>query len=67
MEKNIIIILAIIRKILKLSKKKFPIKDAVRPKLMNTREKPKLKKIVFINTQIIFFFQRVFSKDVPEI
>ena len=54
-EKNIIIILAIILKISELSNKKFPRKDAVRPKLMNTREKPKLKKIVFTNTKLFFF------------
>ena len=65
-EKNIIIILAIILKISELSNKKFPRKDAVRPKLMNTREKPKLKKTVFINTKL-FFFSINFSNDEPEI
>ena len=65
-EKNIIIILAIILKILELSKKNFPKKDAVKPKLINTKEKPKLKKIVFINIKL-FFFSIILSNDVPDI
>ena len=48
------------------SKKNLPRKDAVRPRLINTREKPKLKKTVFINTKL-FFFLISFSKVVPEI
>ena len=39
--------LAIILKISELSKKNFPRKDAVSPKLINTMEKPKLKKNCF--------------------
>ena len=65
-EKNIIIILAIILKILELSKKNFPTKEAVKPKLMNTREKPKLKKIVFMAIKL-FFLSTSFSKEEPEI
>ena len=64
--KNIIIILAIILKIFELFNRKLPRKDAVRPKLINTREKPKLKKTVFINIKL-FFFSMSFSNDVPEI
>ena len=65
-EKNIIIIPAKIRRILELFKKNFPKKDAVEPKLINTSEKPKVKKIVFISTKLVFF-PTSFSKDVPEI
>ena len=45
-EKNIIIRLAIILKIFELVKKNFPINDAVDPKAIKTKEKPKVKKIV---------------------
>ena len=48
-EKNIIIIPAAILKILELFKKNFPRKEAVDPKAINTKEKPKVKKIVLIN------------------
>ena len=65
-EKNIIIIPAITLKILELFKKNFPRKDAVKPKLMNIREKPKVKKIVLITIKL-FFFSMSFSRDVPEI
>ena len=54
-EKNIIIIPAITLKILELFKKNFPRKDAVKPKLMNMREKPKVKKIVLITIKLFFF------------
>ena len=47
-EKNIIIAPAIILKISELVKKNFPINDAVKPKAIKTREKPKVKKIVLI-------------------
>ena len=65
-EKNIIIIPAMILKILELFKKNFPRKEAVEPKVINTKEKPKVKKIVLITTKL-FFFSISFSKDVPEI
>ena len=65
-EKNIIIMLAIILKIFELVKKNFPINDAVDPKAIKTKEKPKVKKIVLTITEL-FFFSMSFSKDVPEI
>ena len=65
-EKNIIIMLAIILKIFELVKKNFPINDAVEPKTIKTKEKPKVKKIVLITTKLLFF-SISFSKDVPEI
>ena len=65
-EKNIIIIPATILKILELFKKNFPRNDAVEPKLINTRENPKVKKIVLITTKL-FFFSMSFSNDAPEI
>ena len=65
-EKNIIIRLAIILKIFELVKKNFPINDAVDPKVIKTKEKPKVKKIVLITTK---FFSPLtnLSNDVPEI
>ena len=65
-EKNIIIKPATILKELELFKKNFPRMDAVEPKLINTREKPKEKKTVLIVTEL-FFVLISFSKDVPEI
>ena len=65
-EKNIIIIPAMTLKILELFKKNFPRKEAVEPKVINTKEKPKVKKIVLITTKL-FFFSISLSKDVPEI
>ena len=46
--------------------KNFPIKVAVNPKVIKTKEKPKVKKIVLTITEL-FFFSMSFSKDVPEI
>ena len=65
-EKNIIITPAMILKILELTKKNFPINEAVEPKAIKTKEKPKLKKIVL---KIIKFFSLSISlsKDAPEI
>jgi len=57
-EKNIIISPAIILKISELVKKNFPINEAVEPKAIKTKEKPKVKKIVLITTKF-FFFQLV--------
>ena len=57
-EKNIIIAPAIILKISELVKKNFPINDAVKPKAIKTREKPKVKKIVLMTIKF-FFFQQV--------
>ena len=54
-EKNIIITPATILKILALFKKKFPRKEAAMPKVINTRENPKVKKIVLITTKSFFF------------
>ena len=65
-EKNIIIIPAAIRRILELFKKNSPRKEAADPKDINTREKPKVKKIV-LKTIKLFFFSTSLSKDVPEI
>ena len=64
-EKNIIIIPATILKILELFKKNFPRKETVDPKVINTKEKPRVKKIVL--TIIKFFSLSInLSKDVPE-
>ena len=64
-EKNIIITPAIILKISELVKKNFPISDAVKPKAIKTKEKPKVKKIVL--TIIKFFFLSInLSRDIPE-
>ena len=56
---------AIILKIFELVKKIFPINDAVEPKAMKTKEKPKVKKIVLINTKFSSFLTNL-SNDVPE-
>ena len=65
-EKNIIIKPAMILKILEFTKKNFPINEAVEPKAIKTKEKPKVKKIVLITIKF-FFFSISFSNDVPEI
>ena len=57
--------LAIILKIFELVKKNFPINDAVEPKTMKTKEKPKVKKIVLITTKFFSFLTNL-SNDVPE-
>ena len=49
-----------------LLKKNFPIKDAVDPKAIKTKEKPKVKKIVFEIIKFLFFVF-ILSKEVPEI
>ena len=64
-EKNIINMPAIILKIFELVKKNFPINDAVEPKAMKTKEKPKVKKIVLITTKFSSFLTNL-SNDVPE-
>ena len=56
---------AIILKILELVKKNFHINDDVEPKAMKTKEKPKVKKIVFITTKFSSFLTNL-SNDVPE-
>ena len=65
-EKNIITTPEMILKILELFKKNFPINEAVKPKAIKTKEKPKVKKIVL---KIIKFLSLSISlsKDVPEI
>ena len=55
-----------ILKILEFTKKNFPINEAVEPKAIKTKEKPKVKKIVLITIKF-FFFSISFSNDVPEI
>ena len=57
---------AIILRTLELTKKNFPIKEAVDPKAINTKEKPKVKKIVF-NTIKFLFCSFILSNEVPEI
>ena len=49
-----------------LSKKNFPINEAVEPKAIKTKEKPNVKKIVLITIKFLFFSTSL-SKDVPEI
>ena len=65
-ENNIIIRPAKILKKSELFKKNFPINEAVDPKAIKTKEKPKVKKIVL---EIIkfFFFSTILSNEVPEI
>jgi len=53
--KKIIIIPAIILKILEIVKKNYPIKEAVEPKAIKTKEKPKVKKIVLTTIKFFFF------------
>ena len=65
-EKNIITKPATILKIIELVKKKLPINEAVEPKAMKTKEKPRVKKIVLITTKSLFFSINL-SNDVPEI
>ena len=55
-----------ILKIFEFAKKNFPINDAVEPKVIKTKEKPKVKKIVLITIKF-FFFSFISSSDVPEI
>ena len=65
-EKNIIITPAIILKIFELTKKNFPINEAVEPNVIKTKEKPKVKKIV-LKTIKFLFLSFILSNDVPEI
>ena len=65
-ENNIMIKPAIILKIFELDKKNFPIKEAVEPKAINIKEKPKVKKIVLITIKFLFF-SFILLNDVPEI
>ena len=64
-EKKIIIMPAKILKILEFDKKIFPINEAVEPKAIKTKEKPKVKKIVLKIIKFPFFSFNL-SKDVPE-
>ena len=50
-----------ILKIFELTKKNFPINEAVEPKAIKTKEKPKVKKIVLITIKF-FFFQQVYRR-----
>ena len=65
-EKNIIITPAIILKISELVKKNLPISDAVEPRAIKTKEKPKVKEIV-LKTIKFPFFSTSLSNEVPEI
>ena len=65
-ERKIIIIPAKILKILEFVKKNFPTKDAVDPKAIKTKEKPKVKKTVLKIIKFLSFFF-ILSRDVPEI
>ena len=65
-EKNIIIKPAMILKIFELTKKNFPINEAVKPKAIKTKEKPKVKKIV-LKTIKFLFLSFILSNDVPDI
>ena len=65
-EKNIITMPAKILKIFEFAKKNFPINDAVEPKVIKTKEKPKVKKIV-LKTIKCLFLSFILSNDVPEI
>ena len=65
-EKNIIIKPAIILKIFELIKKNSPIKEAVKPKDIKTKENPKVKKTVLIAMKF-FLSLFILSNDVPEI
>ena len=65
-EKNIITTPAMILKIFELAKKNFPISEAVEPKVIKTREKPKVKKIV-LKIVKLFSLSFILSKEVPEI
>jgi len=65
-EKIIITTPDIILKIFELVKKNFPIKEAVEPNAINTKEKPKVKKIVLITIKFPFL-SFILSNDVPEI
>ena len=57
---------AIILKVSELNKKNLPINEAVEPKIIKTKEKPKVKKIVLTTTKPLFLLTRLFN-DVPEI
>ena len=65
-EKIIIITPAIILKIFELIKKNFPKYEAVDPRTIKTKEKPKVKKIVLKKTRLLLFLTNS-SSDVPEI
>ena len=55
----------IINPAIELVKKNFPINEAVEPKAMKTKEKPRVKKIVLITTWLLFFSTSS-SNEVPE-
>ena len=65
-EKTIIMLPAIILKVSELNKKNLPINEAVEPKIIKTKEKPKVKKIVLTTTKPLFLSTRLLN-DVPEI
>ena len=65
-EKITIIVPAKILNKLELTNKIFPKSDAVEPKAIKTKEKPKVKKIVLITIRFLSFLISL-SKEVPEI
>ena len=65
-EKNIIITPANILKKFELIKKNLPINVAVKPNIIKTKEKPKVKKMVLKIIKLSFFFE-ISLRDVPEI
>ena len=56
-EKKIIIIPAKILNISEFFRKKFPIKEAVEPKTIKTKENPKVKKTVLITIKFLFSWE----------
>ena len=65
-ENNIMMIPATILKIFELIRKILPINEALDPRVIKTKEKPKVKKIV-LKTIKFFFLSFILSNDVPEI
>ena len=55
-----------ILRIFELTKKNFPINEAVKPNAIETKEKPKVKKIVLRTIKFLFLLF-ILSNDVPEI
>ena len=55
----------IILNIFEFIRKNFPTKEAEEPKAIKIKEKPKVKKTVFVTIKFLFFSLSL-SKDVPE-
>jgi hypothetical protein len=56
---------ATILKIFELIKKNFPMREAVKPNAIKTKEKPKVKKIVLTTIKFLFL-SVILLNDVPE-